>query len=257
MDRHDLLTRIEHRLYRLDDLEIRAAKDPGGAVDLTGYASVFDHGYDMFGGPPFPGWTEYVKPGAFKRTLRNKADVQLLVNHEGMPLARTKSGTMALAEDDTGLHVDAQLEPTDPDVQRLVPKMRRRDLDEMSFAFRVVKDAWFNEDGEAREAWDEDAVVRHLLEVSIHKGDVSVVNYGANDGTSTQLLDIDRALVELRAGRSLDPGARAAVVARLGPDPTNSPVEPEREPHLETPAETLSLATALALATADRDHPAA
>lgn len=251
MDRRDLLTKIEHRLYRLNDLEVRAAKEPGGAVQLTGYASVFDHGYDMFGGPPFPGWTETIKAGAFTRTLRNKADVQLLVNHDGLPLARTKSGTLTLAEDQTGLSVDAQLEPTDPDVQRLMPKMRRRDVDEMSFAFRVVKDKWFNEEGEERSPWDDDAVVRHLIEVSIHKGDVSVVNYGANDATSTELVALDRALIELRAGRTLDDEARTAVITRLGLEPGEPPEAAEEPEQPEEPSEpeveTLSFATALAI----------
>jgi HK97 family phage prohead protease len=254
MDRRDLLTKIEHRLYTLTGVEVRDADagGEGGSLQLVGYASVFDVGYDMWGGPPWPGWTEYVKPGAFKRTLANGADVQLLLNHTGLPLARTKSETLSLSEDATGLAVDARLEPTDPDVLRMVPKMKRGDLDEMSFAFRIIEDQWFNEDGEERDASDTDAVVRHLLEVSIHKGDVSVVNYGANDSTSTELLAFDRALVELRAGRTLDDETRAAVATRLG-------LAPET-PEISLPApevETLSLATALALASRDRDAPAA
>lgn len=282
MNRSELLPKIEHRLYTLDGLEIRAATTPGGAVQLTGYASVFDHGYDMWGGPPWPGWTEYVKPGAFTRTLRNKADVQLLINHQGMPLARTTSKTLVLAQDDVGLNVEADLDPTDPDVQRLIPKMKRKDMDEMSFAFRIIKDQWFNEDGEKRDSSDEDAVVRHLLEVSIHKGDVSVVNYGANDGTTTELLAFDRALVELRAGRDLDDEAREAITVRLGLEArsseaarcaedgcTNPPTTTRAvtddidelvcgdhtiEPPVDPPAvETLSLATILALSEVDRE----
>lgn len=291
MERHELLTKIEHRLCRVGgSLEIRAAKaaDRSGSVKLTGYASVFDVGYDMFGGPPYPGWTEFVKPGAFTRTLKRKADVQLLVNHEGLPLARTTSLTMTLAEDDKGLLVDANLDPQDPDVLQLIPKMKRRDIDEMSFAFRIIKQKWFNEDGEERSIDDTDAVVRHLLEVDIHKGDVSVVNYGANDATSTELHAFDRALVELRAGQPLDDEARAALAMRLGiesrreePSPpaqcaedgcTNPPTTSravgdnnidelvcvDHAATSEAPkVETLSLATALALAAADSEPPSA
>src|SRR5204863_585123 len=76
----------------------------------------------------------------------------------------------------TGLHVEASLDPSDPDVQRLMPKMERKDMDEMSFAFRVKDDEW-----------SDDYAQRRLLEVSLHKGDVSVVNFGANPATSVQL----------------------------------------------------------------------
>jgi hypothetical protein len=46
-------------------------------------------------------------------------------------LARTKSGTLRLAEDERGLRIDATLDPTDPDVQRLIPKMKRGDMSQM------------------------------------------------------------------------------------------------------------------------------
>jgi hypothetical protein len=38
-------------------------------------------------------------------------DVRLLIDHEGQPLARTKSGTLTLSTDDHGLHVHAPLDP--------------------------------------------------------------------------------------------------------------------------------------------------
>jgi hypothetical protein len=95
----------------------------------------------------------------------------------------------------------------DPDVQRLAPKMSRGDMDEMSFAFRVKRDEW-----------SEDDTQRTLMEVSLHKGDVSVVNFGANPATSAQLnsasdaleilaaLDPDAAMAELRSGGTPDLG---------------------------------------------------
>jgi prohead serine protease len=78
---------------------------------------------------------------------------------EGTPLARTSSGTMTLSEDRRGLRFAAQLEPTDPDVQRIVPKLRRGDMSESSFAFRAV-----------RQEWSKDKTRRELREVSIHRG---------------------------------------------------------------------------------------
>lgn len=197
VDRRQLLDAPERRGIASGQFELRSQ---GGQMTLTGYASVFNSPYDVMGGPPF-GWRETVDPGAFTTTLAAKPDLHLLINHEGMPLARTKSGTLRLAADSTGLHVEAGLDPSDPDVQRLAPKMSRGDMDEMSFAFRTKRDEWSEDDSE-----------RRLLEVSLHKGDVSVVNFGANPATSAQMNDLgaaleflahvdpEEALAELRSG---------------------------------------------------------
>src|SRR5438270_539152 len=66
----------------------------------------------------------------------------LLVNHEGLPLARTTSGNLELTEDQVGLHVRASLDPADPDVQMVSTKMKRGDLTELSFAFIVSRQTW-------------------------------------------------------------------------------------------------------------------
>lgn len=184
-------------------LELR---DTGDGLTLDGYACVTGVGYDM-------GWyTEQVRRGAFTKTLSETPDVQLLVNHEGLPLARTLSGTLELEEDSHGLHMSAQVDATDPDVDRVVRKMRRQDIDQMSFAFRAT-----------RQEWDEDYEAREIIECSIDRGDVSIVNQGANPATSVsfrsflaaiedkdpgQVKELRRmltlaALVEKRAGKSL------------------------------------------------------
>lgn len=183
----------ERRSVAVDDFEVRAV---GDALQFRGYAAVFDAPYEVFGGPPL-GWTETVDRRAFDVTLAATPDLHLLVNHEGLPLARTKSGTMQLATDDRGLRVTADLDRRDPDVQKLEVKMDRGDIDEMSFAFRTKDDDW-----------NDDETERRLLEVSIHKGDVSIVNFGANSATSAHLRSVlsalddlghDKALAEVRA----------------------------------------------------------
>lgn len=178
----------EVRRWPINGLELRTA---GDTLTLAGYASVVDVGYEMYGGPPW-GWTEHISRGAFDKTLAEGPDVQLLINHEGLPLARTKSGTLRLSADNIGLHVEADLDPADPDVERLTPKMARGDLDEMSFAFRVM-----------RQEWNEEYTERHITEVNIERGDVSVVNYGANPHTSVGLRAFAAACTELRAGKQL------------------------------------------------------
>lgn len=179
MINQELLDAPEHRIIALADMEFRRR---GDALSLDGYASVFDSPYPV--NSRGRSWTETVDQRAFDTTLAAKPDVHLLINHQGLPLARTKSGTLHLAVDGKGLRVSApSLDRRDPDVQRLEVKMGRRDLDEMSFAFRTKQDQWSTDESQ-----------RRLLEVSLHKGDVSVVNFGANPGTSSQMNSLNDAL---------------------------------------------------------------
>lgn len=148
-------------------LELREGAD---TLTLSGYASTFGQSYDM-------GWyTEEVDADAFKRTLGAKPDVRLLVNHDGLPLARTTSGTLSLDTDRHGLIVSATLDASDPDVAGLAPKMRRGDLNQMSFAFRTTEDIWEN-----------DMTKRTLLSLDLNDGDVSVVTYPANPNASASI----------------------------------------------------------------------
>jgi HK97 family phage prohead protease len=210
VDRHQLRDAPERRSIAAAGFELRSK---GDGLTLTGYASVFNNGYDVLGGPPY-GWTERVDQRAFDATLAAKPDLHLLINHEGMPLARTKSGTLRLSTDSKGLLVEADLDRRDPDVQRLETKMERGDMDEMSFAFRVKADKWSDDDTE-----------RTLTEVSLHKGDVSVVNFGANPATSAQLNSLSAALEVLA---DVDP-EQARSELRSGGDQVLERLERARE----------------------------
>lgn len=179
------------RQYAVADIEVRAPADGETVANFYGHASVTGLGYDMYGGPDKGGWTEFIDPGAFKRTLAQKPDVAFLVNHEGMTLARTKAGTLTLAEDEVGLEVKAQLDTRVSSANDLVVAMERGDIDEMSFAFRVMDQVWLDRDGEEVPWWDLAGIERHIREVSLQKGDVSAVNYGANPFTDAALRSLE------------------------------------------------------------------
>lgn len=152
-------------------LEVRDNDSEG--LTLTGYASTFNEPYSM-------GWyQETVDPGAFKRTLGRKPDVRLLINHADLPLARTTSGTLELDTDKRGLRVKTILDPSDPDVARLAPKMKRGDVNQMSFAFRI--------DGTDGDEWAPDFSTRTLRSLDLDDGDVSVVTYPANPNAAVGL----------------------------------------------------------------------
>ena len=164
---------IERR-FAPANLEVREA--PDGSVGIKGYAAIFD--YESYG--------EVVRSSAFNKTLADGADVRMLLNHEGVPLARTKSGTLMLSVDEVGLAFDVPaLDMTSPLVQQIVSAIRRGDLAECSFAFRVIRDQ-INEAG-----------VRELLEVALV--DVSVVTFPWYDATTVDLKADDRELVEARS----------------------------------------------------------
>lgn len=155
----------ERRSLAFTNLEMRAAED---GTTLIGYAAVWDSPSE-----PLP-WIEYVRRGAFTKTLNDGADVRLLIDHEGVPLARTKSGTLRLSEDERGLRTEADLDPMNPDAARIISAMRRGDLSQMSFAFRTVKDSW-----------NGDRTSRELREVQLY--DVSVVTFPAYEETVAEL----------------------------------------------------------------------
>lgn len=159
-------------------LEIREADDD---LVLSGYASTFSQPYDM-------GWySEQVDPKAFNRTLSQKPDVQLLINHDGLPLARTTAPTalskLDLSADNHGLLAQASLDRTDPDVQKITPKLRSGILNSMSFGFRIVPDL----KGEPGDVWSPDMSSRTLRTIDLDGGDVSVVTNPANPNTSVGL----------------------------------------------------------------------
>jgi len=155
----------ESRRIAFSNMEVRASDD---GTKLVGYAAVFDSPSE-----PLP-WTEFVKRGAFAKTLNDGADVRLLIDHEGVPLARTTSGTLTLREDDRGLLVESELDPMNPDAARLISALRRGDISQMSFAFRTIKDSW-----------NTDRSVRELREVQLF--DVSVVTFPAYESTVAEL----------------------------------------------------------------------
>lgn len=153
--------------------EIRA--DANG-VKVSGYAAVFNQEADIGGM-----FREVIAPGAFQGAI-GRDDVVFLVNHDGLPLARTRSGTLKLSEDEHGLRIDAALDPNDPDVQAITSKMKRGDLDKMSFGFRATKQAWDD---------TQDPPLRTVTEAELY--DVSIVTTPVYDGTSIAMRSLDDA----------------------------------------------------------------
>lgn len=184
---------IERRAYPVS-LQVTRAASANGPSTVEGYASVTEAPYEMVDW--YGAYTEVVRGGAFAKTLSESPAVQLLLNHGGLSMAYTRAGTLRLAEDTTGLHMAAEVNPTRGDVRDMLTALEDGAVDEMSFAFRVTRQSWSPE-------YDQ----RDITEVDIHRGDVSVVNFGANPATSASVraADLDR----------LDEGTARVVLGRL------------------------------------------
>lgn len=211
------------RSFAVQEARIKESDD-GKTLRFTGYASVTDAPYEMH--DMFGPYTEVIDSGAFARTLAQDPDVVFLVNHRDLPLARTKSQTMTLTEDGTGLHTDATFLAADPDVQRIAPKIERGDLDEMSFAFWIEG-----------QRWSPDYMQCNISEVNLHRGDVSIVTFGANPHTGGLVglrsligegVDFDQALDAVKAGTATD--AQRDVVARAATILADLTAEPAADP---------------------------
>jgi HK97 family phage prohead protease len=190
------MKKIERRTFTVQDIEARQADD--GTMRLRGYAAVFNDD-----SVPLP-FIERIAPGAFRKTLTETPDVRLLINHEGLPLARTKNGTLTLTEDDRGLYMDATIADTS-EGRDLYTLVERGDVDQMSFAFRVI-----------RQKWNEDRTTRTLTEVSLADGDVSVVTYPAYPTTTVEAREALRTAIEaIKEGRALDGESMIVVQAVL------------------------------------------
>lgn len=152
--------------------EIRAEDD---GIKVSGYAAVFNEETDIGGM-----FREQIAPGAFKDAV-GRDDVVFLINHDGLPLARTRSGTLTLKEDDKGLYMETTLDPDDPDVKSIVGKMKRGDLDKMSFAFWPDKQEWDD---------TQDPPLRTITQATLH--DVAIVTTPAYDGTEIGLRSLEK-----------------------------------------------------------------
>lgn len=150
--------------------EMRAVVDGDGKKKIVGYAAKFNKETQIMG------FREKIAPGAFDDVLDQ--DVRALFNHDpNHVLARTKSGTLELEVDDTGLKYEF-FPPDTTAGKDLVESIARGDIDQSSFGFIVKTDTWTrNNDG---------TDVRTIKKVG-QLLDISPVTYAAYEDTAVAL----------------------------------------------------------------------
>jgi phage head maturation protease len=151
-------------------VELREAT-PGKLV-LRGFASVSEVWY------PVGRFEEKMRRGTWRRMLGGEGpDTVLLEDHDGLGLARTKtpSGEPSLILDEPdgrGLRCEAFLDATAPRVQDLRSTAENCGL-QMSVGMLVQDDEW-----------DADGSRREIKAATVHRGDVTCCNFGANQAAS-------------------------------------------------------------------------
>jgi HK97 family phage prohead protease len=152
--------------------ELRVATNDKGQRVLTGYAAVFNSlSCDM------GGWFEIVSTSAFTRTLQENPDVLCLYSHDAsLVLGRTKSSTLTLTIDQTGLKFEVIL-PDTTTANDLIVSIERGDVDGCSFGFVCQNDVWA-EDAEYN-------IVRTLLDVDLFE--ITITACPAYAATSVSL----------------------------------------------------------------------
>lgn len=175
--------KIEGFERRILDVAVEFRADKDKAPTVRGHAAVFNKPSVPMGF--FSRFTEIIAPGAFKEALADGRSVPLLIEHEGLALADTETKTLSLEEDKEGLRFEAQLDASDPDVLRIVPKLKRGTLRKMSFGFTIAPDG---------DTWAEDkksgALTRTITNVQ-SLFDVSLVTNPAYPDTDAALRSME------------------------------------------------------------------
>lgn len=183
----------ETRERRVMTLHQVRAENDGEQPRIVGYIAMFGQLSVDLGG-----FIEQIAPGAFARTIL-ESDIRALWQHNPeYVLGRTKSGTLALREDETGLQIEIAPPPTQW-ARDAVASIQRGDVDQGSFGFEVRRELW---------NWNVQPPIRTLLDVELF--DVSPVTYPAYPSTSLAV----RSLVQENAAHGQAPDVAGSEAER-------------------------------------------
>lgn len=115
--------------------EVVQVREADTNKSIGGYAAKFDKETNL-------GWiTESIAQGAFDDVLGD--DVRCLFNHDANQiLGRTKSGTLKIDQDETGLKYDNIMSSTSPIAAHVMDSISRGDVNQSSFAFSIKEHSW-------------------------------------------------------------------------------------------------------------------
>lgn len=155
------------KLYRSQNLALETRAESEEMI-IEGYFATYNNKTELW-----PGASETILPGAFDKSLNG--DVRALSDHDtSKVLGRTKAQTLQLKSDSKGLYGIIKINPKDAEAVALYERVKRGDVDNCSFGFRVVEEETIH--------GDDGTVEWRLKEVDLLE--VSIVTFPAYDGTS-------------------------------------------------------------------------
>ncbi len=159
----------EYRSFDVEEIRLQLREDD--VPSIVGHAAVFNQlSEEMWG------FREKIAPGAFRGAINQNQDVRALINHDSnFVLGRMKNGTLSLSEDTKGLRVSID-PPTTTFAADLLVSIERKDINQMSFGFEVLKETWET---------DGDKNIRTIEDVNLF--DVSVVTFPAYPTTDVSV----------------------------------------------------------------------
>lgn len=203
-----LLPEVRH--FKATDLEVRSSARTDELI-LRGSPIVYDTPYTVI--DAFGSYRETMRPGVAADALARQADVRFLFNHDGLPLARSTSGTLSVTDAGTELRFTACLDARQQLANDLYIAVERGDVSQMSVGFVVARDEWPD---------DQTRVIHSFAEFL----DISAVTYPASTQTSVQVAQrmamavpvesrarVRRALQDVAAGKQLSREKLAALRA--------------------------------------------
>jgi HK97 family phage prohead protease len=179
-------TDIERR-YLPGCVEIRADKDEDKPRKVKGYAAKYNSRSSNLGGERYQMF-ETIAPGAFDGVLGD--DVRALFNHDpNMILARSKNGegSLRIGTDETGLFYEFDA-PNTRAGDDLLESIRRGDVDQSSFAFRVDSEG---EEWAERQDGDGPIIYERTIKKVSRLFDVSPVTYPAYPDATVALRSLE------------------------------------------------------------------
>lgn len=163
----------EFRRFTTHGLEVRSATAGSNDIVISGVPIAYNTGYEVF--DMLGSFEETMHPGVAATVLASGTDTRFLFNHEGLPLARSTSGTLTFNDTMTGLGIEARMDSRQQLANDLAVAIERGDVSQMSCGFRVGVDSW-SDDWTKRDIYQ----IEELF-------DVSAVTYPASPTTTVEL----------------------------------------------------------------------
>lgn len=197
------------REERIVPVEIERREGDEKPLRIIGHPVVYNRWSEDLGG-----FVERVLPGAATKTL-GESDIRVLFNHDpNYVLGRNVAGTASFTDGAQSVRMEA-FPPDTPTVRDLViTPMERGDINQMSFAFRTVRDEWrepadkTNRHG-ADGLWERDVQEFRMYDGSIvtfpayTQTDAAVRSLGLIDGTGIDFPALTALLIRAERGLSL------------------------------------------------------